>query len=130
MSVLSIFCRLFARQKRPLSFPGLLPGPDSLFDALAAARAGRDYTDEDRRRDFRAVLYGTPAGRRVLFEILAWSHLFASTFVPGDACATHWREGGRDVGLRILAALAPETPSVLLDQADDGAEAPETGDSP
>ena len=130
MSVLSLFYRLFARRKPSAPFPGLLPGPDSLFDALAAARAGCDYTDEDRRRDFRAVLFGTSAGRRVLYEILAWSHLFASTFVPGDACATHWREGGRDVGLRILAALAPETPSVQSDQADDGAEAPETGDRP
>lgn len=84
------------------------PGPEILFAELSAARRGLDYTDVDRRRDFRNVFFESSAGKRVLYEILAWSHLFASTFVPGDSHATHWREGGRDVGLRILAALNPE----------------------
>lgn len=79
--------------------------PQALLADLAASRRGFDYGDADRRRDFRAVFLGAAAGRRVLYEILAWSRVFASTFVPGDAYATHWREGGRDVGLRILAVL-------------------------
>ncbi len=128
--VLHLLRRLFSRRRAREIFPGIMPGPDSLFDVLARAREGYDYSDEERRRDFRAVLFGSDAGRRVLYEILAWSHVFASTFVPGDACATHWREGGRDVGLRILAALAPEPPSVLSGQADDGADAPGAGDRP
>lgn len=79
--------------------------PQALFADLAATRRGLDYGEADRRRDFRNVFLGSVAGRRVLYEILAWSRVFASTFVPGDAYATHWREGGRDVGLRILAVL-------------------------
>jgi len=79
--------------------------PHALFADLAAARRGLAWSELDRRRDFRAVFLGSAAGRRVLYEILAWSRVFASTFVPGDAFATHWREGGRDVGLRILAVL-------------------------
>ena len=79
--------------------------PHALFADLAAARRGLAWAEVDRRRDFRTVFLGSAAGRRVLYEILAWSRVFASTFVPGDAFATHWREGGRDVGLRILAVL-------------------------
>ena len=99
------------------------PAPEQLFVELAGARPESGYSAADRRRDFRAVLLGSPAGRRVLYEILAWAHVFASTFVPGDACATHWREGGRDVGLRILAALAPEPPAAsggAAGRTDDG----------
>ncbi len=88
----------------------VMPAPDVLFAELTAARANPDYSATDRRRDFNHVLLGSAAGKRVLYELLAWSHLFASTFVPGDSHATHWREGGRDVGLRILAALKSEPP--------------------
>lgn len=96
------------RRRQKIDVP--LVGPEALFPELAAARANHDYTETDRRRDFRRVFLGDEAGKRVLYEVLAWSHLFASTFVPGDSHATHWREGGRDVGLRILASLMPESP--------------------
>lgn len=92
----------FGRLRSSAAAPG---DAHALFADLAAARRGLASTDIDRRRDFRAVFLGSAAGRRVLYEILAWSRVFASTFVPGDAFATHWREGGRDVGLRILAVL-------------------------
>jgi hypothetical protein len=93
----------FGRKKaRDTAAPG---DPHALFADLAAARRGLAWTELDRRRDFRAVFLGSAAGRRLLYEILAWSRVFASTFVPGDGFATHWREGGRDVGLRILAVL-------------------------
>lgn len=87
------------------------PGPEILLAELGRARRGLDYDAEQRRRDFHAVFFGSEAGKRVLYEILAWSHVFASTLVPGDSHATHWREGGRDIGLRVLAALNQE-PSV------------------
>jgi hypothetical protein len=92
----------FGRRRSGAAAPN---DPHALFADLAAARRGLAWTDLDRRRDFRTVFLGSAAGRRVLYEILAWSRVFASTFVPGDAFATHWREGGRDVGLRILAVL-------------------------
>lgn len=99
------FFKFFGRSQTPSS-----PVPDfdqctALFDGLAEVRTGEDWDNEQRQADFRTVFLGSPAGKRVLHEILAWSRLFASTFVPGDAHATHWREGGRDVGLRILAIL-------------------------
>lgn len=100
----------FRRWRRRREEPPTIPAMEVFFADLAAARALSGYSEADRRRDFRHLFLGSAAGKRVLYELLAWSHLFASTFVPGDSHATHWREGGRDVGLRILAALMPEPP--------------------
>lgn len=103
--------RLFRTLRRPArQTASHMPGAEALFAELGRARSGIEYDHEDRRRDFQAVFLGSDAGKRVLYEVLAWSHVFASTFVPGDSHATHWREGGRDIGLRILAALNQEPP--------------------
>ena len=102
---------MLQRLRRPRAAAARAPGPELLFAELGRARRGVAYAREDRRRDFQAVFFGSEAGKRVLYEILAWSHVFASTLVPGDSHATHWREGGRDIGLRILAALNPEPPA-------------------
>ncbi len=126
----SILFRRVAKTSSGGDVPPLLPGPGGLFDVLSKSRAGSGYSAEDRRQDFRTVLLGSEAGRRVLYELLAWSHLFASTFVPGGSHATHWREGGRDVGLRILAALSPEPPSKIPESADGDADATDIGDRP
>lgn len=95
--------------------------PHALIAALARARGTPPYTEQDRRRDFRQVFLASAAGKRVLHEIFASTHLFATTFVPGDAFATHWREGRRDVGLRILTMLdtdAPDGPGAQAEEAD------------
>ncbi len=109
-------------RRRRHSDNGSMPGPEALFADLVAVRANSPYSETDRRRDFTHLFFGSAAGKRVLYELLAWSHLFTSSFVPGDSHATHWREGGRDVGLRILAALTPKPPVRVEGRgtADDG----------
>lgn len=110
---------LFRACRRPAAAPA--GEVHALFAALARARGTPPYTEHDRRRDFRRVFLASAAGKRVLHEIFASTHLFATTFVPGDAFATHWREGRRDVGLRILAMLdtdAPDGPGARAEEAD------------
>ncbi len=110
---------LFRARSTPAAAPA--GDPHALFCALARARGAPPYTEQDRRRDFRRVFLASAAGKRVLHEIFASTHLFAATFVPGDAFATHWREGGRDVGLRILTMLdtdAPDGPGAEAEEAD------------
>lgn len=119
-SILNLF-------RPPSGDDGVAPGPEILFSELERARPGADYTSLDRLADFRTVFLGSDAGKRVLYEILAWSRMFASSFVPGDSHATHWREGGRDVGLRILQAFSARPPdpfsgSGMAAEADDGEE--------
>jgi hypothetical protein len=111
---------LFRRAGRPGR-----PDPEALFADLARAQSGRSYSDAERYRDFRAVFLGNPIGRKVLYEILTWANMFRPAFVPGDPFATHYRDGERNVGLKILAVLnaeplpAPATALTDLDHSED-----------
>ena len=113
--------RLFRSSKGKAPEQGTVPDPETLFADLARSRDGVPYSNDDRKRDFRRLFLDTEAGKRVLYELFAWSHMFASTFVPGDAYATHWREGGRDIGLRILTVLDTARPGRVGAGSDEGA---------
>jgi len=84
------------------------PDPEALFADLARAHTGVVYNDADRYRDFRQVFLATVQGRRVLYEIFTWANLFRTVFIPGDPYATHYRDGERNIGLKILATLNAE----------------------
>ena len=106
---------LFAQHARTLG----RPDPEALFADLARAHSGRSYTDAERYRDFRTVFLAEPMGRKVLYEILTWAHMFRPAFVPGDPFATHYRDGERNIGLKILAALNAEpAPEAIEAEAD------------
>ncbi len=81
------------------------PDPDAFMAALARSHMGANYRAFDRHRDFQTVFVDSDAGRRVLYQIFEWTHLYRSSYVPGDACATHVREGERVAGLKIFATL-------------------------
>ncbi len=84
------------------------PDPDAFMAALARSRIGANYTAFDRYRDFSTVFLDSDAGKRVLYQIFEWTHLYRSSYVPGDADATHVREGERAAGLKIFATLNGE----------------------
>lgn len=84
------------------------PDIEGFLEDLSRAALGPRYTETDRWRDFRRVFLDTVEGRRVLHQILGWCHQFGSSYVVGDAYATHFHEGERNVGIRIFAALNEE----------------------
>lgn len=84
------------------------PDPEALFADLARAHSGMSYSAADRYRDFRQVFLATEQGRKVLYEIFTWANLFRTVFIPGDPYATHYRDGERNIGLKILATLNAE----------------------
>ncbi len=84
------------------------PDPERFFAELAAAELGPRYTEMDRYRDFRRVFLGSAEGKRVLYQLFEWGHLFRSSYVAGDAYATHLQEGERNIGLKVFAALNAE----------------------
>lgn len=84
------------------------PDPEALFADLARAHTGVGYSDDERYRDFRQLFLGSDRGRKVLYEIFTWANMFRPAFVPGDAYATHYRDGERNIGLKILAVLNAE----------------------
>ncbi|GEM_PF-3672302 len=84
------------------------PDPEVLFADLGRAHTGTGYGDLERYQDFRAVFLSDKRGKRVLYEILTWARLFQPAYVPGDAYATHYRDGERNIGLKILAVINAE----------------------
>lgn len=86
---------------------GLQPAadPGRIVDRIRAAAPVGRYGAEQRARDFRDVFLGSAAGRRALWQILAWCRLYRTVAVRGDAFETYRRDGERSIGLRILAQL-------------------------
>jgi hypothetical protein len=102
--------RLFSR--RPAAPPP--PEPNAFFDGLLRARLGESYGAVERYKDFRAVFLGdsTPEqGNRVLWQIFEWTRMYQRVAAPGDAHETYFRDGERNIGLRILVALNLEPES-------------------
>lgn len=98
------------------------PDPEALFAQLARAHTGLGYGDIERYRDFREVFLTTEKGRCVLNEIFTWANLFRPVLVPGDPYATHYRDGERNIGLKILATLNAEPGDPPTEAADETAQ--------
>ena len=69
----------------------------------------RRYAPAVLHADFQAVFVGDARGRRVLYKILEWGHLYQPSFQSGDPHGTAFRDGERNLALRILAVLNAET---------------------
>lgn len=79
------------------------------FADLAAARASA-YTDMDRYSEFRALFLGSDMGKRVLYEILGWGHVFHSSAAMGrfEPNRVMFNEGERNLALKIFATARVE----------------------
>ena len=86
----------------------VLPDPYGLRTRLTQDMPAQPYTAIDRRRDFRNVFEATPAGRRVLAQVLDRCRVCERSFVAGDSLETARREGMRDTGLWLLEILADD----------------------
>lgn len=74
--------------------------------ALSLGHPG-EYTPMDRYRDMRQVFLGSDQGKRVLREILAMGHMFQTSFST-DSGTTAFKEGERNMALRVLTAITKE----------------------
>ncbi|GAN88044.1 hypothetical protein LU298_11435 [Komagataeibacter intermedius] len=70
------------------------------------ARAATDQLDL-------AWVASDPRGRRVLLRILNETQFMAGSFVPGDPLATAFREGQRDIGIKLHTVLTNAGEGVL-----------------
>ena len=95
------------------------PDPDAFQRRLASAFGidPRRYPADRLHRDFATVFLRERAGRRALYKILEWGHLYRPVFVAGDPYGTAFRDGERNLALRILAALNAE-PEETPDEQD------------
>lgn len=86
----------------------------------AKIKAARHESEE---RAVLASMLQTRAGRRWVWNLLSRCNVYATSFVVGDPHATSFNEGGRNVGLSILAQViraAPEQYAVMQKEADNG----------
>ncbi len=95
------------------------PDPGAFQRRLASAFGidPRRYPPERLHKDFAAVFLRDQAGRRALYKILEWGHLYQTVFVAGDPHGTAFRDGERNLALRVLAALNAE-PQEQTDERD------------
>lgn len=87
------------------------PDPERFLAELARAYPGKGrYTDVDRYRDFRALFLETDRGRRVLYELLSWGHVFRASapMAQFDPHKTLFHDGERSIALKIMATMNAE----------------------
>lgn len=74
------------------------------IDQQEAQQATRQLAKENEEDDYRWFM-STERGRRVAWRILELTHPFTSSFTA-DRGATDFREGERNIGLKLQAHLA------------------------
>lgn len=79
---------------------------DEFVAELNHAASGK-YTDMDRYREFRKVFLETDEGKRVMRQIMAWGHIWHSSFDANPAVMS-FAEGERGLALKIIAAVNVE----------------------
>lgn len=77
----------------------------------------RFYTPRQRRHDY-AQVFESDAGKRVLADLARVAHIMRPTYVRNEPYQTAFREGERNVVLRILSTLGwqPEEISEKVNQ--------------
>jgi hypothetical protein len=77
---------------------------DGLMGDLAAVQTSHRGPIEV-HAEFRKVFLGSDMGKRVLYDILGWCHVWRSSIVAVNPHMTYAYEGQRALALRILKAL-------------------------
>ncbi len=80
----------------------------AFLEGLSAAHPGPgNYTPLDRYRDFRSVFLSTEQGKRVLYEILGFGHMFRSLAYGAkfETNRVFYHEGERNLALRIVSTI-------------------------
>lgn len=97
--------------------------PIEFFEQIAPYAGGKDYSHQDRQRDFRAVLMEGSAPpeqcMRVLHEIFSQTFLYRNPVMRGENDVTYMRLGRQDLGrwlLMTLMAPPPEQPEATQSQ--------------
>lgn len=72
-----------------------MPDKDQIDRAKKFAAVSQDYKN----------VFGTKQGERVLYDIMKGAHIIEPSYVKGDPHETSFREGERNMALRIFTHL-------------------------
>lgn len=78
------------------------PNYAEYLEALHKAAPFGNNDDTDLMRDFRRVFLSDPAGRRVLYSILAWGGLYTPETTPTDPNDVNRAEGRRELARHVM----------------------------
>ena len=87
------------------------PDLDAFFAELQRSHPGRaSYSKMDRYRDFKRLFQDSERGRRVLYEILLWSHVTrpSAPLAKFDPYETMFLDGERSIGMNIIVTMNAE----------------------
>lgn len=78
--------------------------------------ARKTYTQAQRAKDY-VQTFDTDAGKRVLKDLCKYAHVMHPSYTRGEPTHTAFKEGERNVVLRILSVLSkgPEYLGTLMD---------------
>lgn len=95
----------------------LHPDLSSPYDANDPKQVKRRDIEAKRReknsREVLATLLATPAGRNWMWELMAATHIFETSFAP-DAMNMAFREGERNIGLRLVSQITSTIPDAMV----------------
>lgn len=80
------------------------PDPDAFLRELKTAQLG-SYNRMQRYRDFRLVFMGTPEGKRVLNQIMAWGRVYGNLIEKGSSDDTYIHLGERELVIKVLRVI-------------------------
>lgn len=93
------------------------PNPSQPYDASSPADVEKRKVEALRRekesREVVVNLLQTRAGRAWMFSILEVGHIYQTSFGP-DALTTAFREGERNLALKLLAQITAASPDGLI----------------
>lgn len=78
---------------------------------LRRRKAGRKAKEQ---RDFLADVMVRKEGREWVWSLLTVTHVFVSSAQPNDPYTTYFREGERNIGLRILSDVMRAAPEMYV----------------
>lgn len=87
------------------------PDPEAFLAELARSHPGKAYHNSiDRYRDFRRVFLETEQGRRVLYELLSWGHMYRSParIANFDPYETMFHDGESHIAKMIISTMHAE----------------------
>jgi hypothetical protein len=97
----------------PQPEPGDLP-----YDASDPVQVAEAKTAEGRReKRLKQTLVGILSvkdGREWIWELLKTTHMFETSFVQGQPDSSAFREGERNVGLRVMAGIVAADPQAYI----------------
>ena len=86
------------------------PDPEAFLAELAQAHPGKAYKPMDKYRAFRRLFLDSEQGRRVLYELMSWGHMYRSPAKMSnfDTNETFFHEGESHFAKLIMSTMHAE----------------------